>query len=804
MPELIRDLRRAILRLAKSPGFTLTSLLTLALGIGSTTAVYTIVKGILLEPLPYPEPERLVLIQEKNPDAGFPRFSLSPPNFRDYRDMSHSFEAMAASSGTTLALAASDGGMARRLSGRAVTSDFLRVFGVEPVEGRDFTPEDDRPGAPRVVLLSYDVWQSLGASKDIVDSELVIDGEPMTVIGILPPDFRAGSEALVPLAVDYDSSGRGGHYLIAFGRLKEGVTLDKARSELETVAARLEESYPDSNTGWGAVVDPLKDRMVEDVDTVLWVLLAAVGLVLLIACTNVANLTLARATSRSQETALKSALGARRRRLLGEQLLESLTLALLAGGLGLWLGHYGTRWMLALGADRLPRSQSVQLDGGVVWVALFVSLGTVVLIGLLPALRSPRGNLAGALQDVGRGQAGSGKSTRLRSLLVGGEVALALVLLVASGLLIRTLNELLDIDPGFEPESLWISSFSFPEASYEEAEQRTAFLTRLLDEARAMPGVVEAASVMPMPLSGGGYVLAFYLEGEPIPPPNQEPNANIRFVTPGYFRAMGIPLASGRDLRSTDNDDAQRVLLVNQSAAERFWPGEDPLGKRITFGRPDDEDVEWFTVIGTVGDVHHDSLDSDMEPAFYRATYQGSPGFATLVLRTDGDPATLATPLRQLVGRLDPNLALFREQRGTDLVANSVSQPRSTASLLTTFAATALLLAAIGVFGVVSYLVTLQQRELGVRLALGAHRGQILALVLGQGLRPVALGLAVGLLAAAGAARFLQSLLYGVRVSDPRTYLVVALLLATTAAAASLIPAFRATRVDPMAVLRDE
>ncbi len=804
MSELWRDVRSAMRSLFKSPGFAVVAVMTLALGVGATTAIYTVVQSVLLEPLPYPEPERMVLIQEKNPEAGFPRFSLSPLNYRDYHDMSTSFEAMAARNGTTLALAGEGSGMARRLSGRAVTAEFLRVYGVEPFLGRDFTEDDDRPGAARVILLGHGVWQDLGADPKLVGRDIRIDGEPTTVIGVLPPSFGTRTEALVPLAFDYESTGRGGHYLIGFGRLRDGVSVEMARQELETIAASLAETYPDSNTGWGAIVDPLHERVVERIRTALWVLMAAVVLVLLIACTNVANLTLARVASRQHELALRGALGAGRWRLLREQLTESAVLALVAGVAGVVLAKYATAWLVAMNADDIPRSESIVLDGGALAFALLMTLATVALFGLLPAWRAVRGDLAGSLKDGGRGPAGKRGSLRLRSALVLAEVALALVLLVASGLLIRSFARLLDVEPGFDPDPVWTAGLSLPDNAYDEEAERAVFYQRLLAEAAALPGVTAAASVMPMPLSGDDWINTTYLAGEPLPEPNQEHTVNVRFISPGYFGAVGIPFFAGRDFAATDNADAAPVLVVNRSAVDRFWPGEEALGQRISFGRPDQDEVRWYTVVGVVGDVHHASLEQEAQPAFYRAVFQDTPSYATIVLATVGDPGSLAGPLRELVHRLDANLPLVGEQRASDLVAGSLAEPRFNATLLTIFAGLALVLAAIGVFGVVAYLVTLRQREFGVRVALGARASQILSLVLTQGMRPVLAGVVLGLGGAFAASRLLASLVYGVGVSDPVTYGIVALLLAGIASLACLVPAWRAVRVDPMEVLRDE
>jgi len=778
--------------------------LTLTLGIGATTAIYTVVQNVLLEPLPYPQAERIVLVQEKNPEAGFPRFSISPLNFRDYRALSSSFEAMAARTGRTLALTGEGDGTARRLSGRAVTSDFLRVFALSPLHGRDFTPEDDRPGAPPVVILGHRLWQELGGGEDVLGRDLRLDGRPTTVVGVLPPGSFPDTDALVPAALDYENIGRGAHFLLGFARLKEGVTVEEARRELETVAANLAAEYPNSNSGWGAIVDPYKERMVENIRPALWILLAAVAMVLAIACTNVANLSLARVASRQRETALRSALGAGRWRLLRDQMVESVLLALAAGAAGVYLAHRATAWLVTLEASPVPRPEEIGIDAGVLAVALALTVASAVFFGILPAWRSLRLDLGDALKDGDRGQAGDRRSVRLRSALVLAEVALAVVLLVGSGLLLRTFAELLDVEPGFDPDPVWTAGLALPDAAYGEDAQQAAFWRRLVEEASALPGVSHASTVMPMPLSGSDYVLTFYLEGEPIPPPNQELNADIRFVTPGYFATVGIPFLAGRELSFADNADAASVVVVNQSAVRRFWGGGEALGKRLTFGRPDGDGVDWSTVVGVVGDVHHASLEQEAQPAIYRATLQGAPSFSTIVLRTPGEASALAGPLRDLVRRLDPNLPLIREQRANDLVASSLAAPRFNATLLAIFAGLALVLAAVGVFGVVSYVVTLRHRELGVRVALGARSVQIVDLVLRQGMRPVAAGVALGLAGAFGASLLLRGLLYGVGVWDPVTYTAVGGLLAAVATLACLIPALRATRVDPLVALREE
>ena len=804
MHDLLHDIKFALRGLRQRPGFSFVAVLTLSLGIGATTAIYTVIQGVLLNPLDYPEPERLMIVQEKNPEAGFPRFSLSPLNYRDYRDMNDSFEYLSAATGASLAWSPDGGGPAQQWRARAVTHELMEVFGVKPVVGRDFGPDDDHPGAPKTVMLSHSTWQKLGGDPGLIDSDLTLDGERVRVVGVFPDDLMAGRDAMIPLAMDWEEGGRGGHWLIGFGRLKDGVSVEAASADLERVAAALEAEYPDSNTGWSSIVAPLHERMVENVETALWVLLCAVAVVLLIACANVANLTLVRLARQERDVAVRSALGAGRWRLLRQMLIESLVIAVLAGGLGLLLARYGVPILVSLDAGNLPRAESIHIDGQVLGVSLFVTLLTALLFGFAPALSAARPDLAGTMKDGGRGHAGGRRGQRLRTALVLGEVALALMLSIAAGLLVKSYGNLLSVDAGFQLEPLWTASVNLPDTAYEEDARKVAFYERMLDEARALPGVEAAATVMPMPLSGGDYILTFNIEGRPAPDPNQAPNANIRFISEGYFDALGIPVHQGRPLGRTDREDAELALVINQSAAETFFPDENPLEGRITFGRATDEDTEWYKIVGVVGNVRHSSLDGEPEPAIYRSVYQATPGFATIILRSGGEPAALAGPLRSVVSRIDPNLPLAQEQTGAEYLTEAVAEPRFNATLLGVFAGLALLLAAVGVFGVISYTVAQQVREIGVRMALGAGTARIIRWVVTRGFRPVAWGIGLGLVGAVLATRLLGSLVYGVPTVDIVTYLSVALGLAGVALLACLVPALRASRVEPVSVLRDE
>jgi len=803
MENLVKDLRYALRTLRQGLGFTLIAVVTLALGIGATTAIFTLVKSVLLEPLPYPEPERLVVVMENNLEAGFSRFSISPPDFQDFRDQNRVFETIAVFRGENFNLTGEE--RAERLQGSLVSREYFRVMGVEPVLGRAFLPEEDKPGAPPVVVLNHGLWQRrFGGDRDVLGRPLLLDGESYTVVGVMPSQFSPNRELFVPLALDYAAGNRGNHFLIGMARLRPGVTPDEAQADLAAIAARLQEAYPDTNTGWGAVVDPLHELLVEDVRAALWILLAAVALVLLVGCANIANLLLARMALRDREVALRTALGAGRGRLLRQFLTENLVLALLGGLLGTALAFGITRTLVAVYADSIPRAESVALDAGVLLFALILSAATSLIFGLAPAWHASRPNLVASLKEGAGTQAGGTRRGFVRAALVFAEVAVALVLLIGAGLLIRSFERLLDVDPGFEPAGALTMELSLPEAKYSEPARRVVFFRQLLERATSLPGVEQAATVFPMPLTGSGYMLVFFVEGRPIPQPNQEPVGHIRVASPGYFRTMGIPLLRGRDFTAHDDADAPRVVLLNQRAVERYWGDQDPIGQRITFSTPDGDDTVWATVIGVVGDVHHEALNVETEPEIYRANYQVPTSGAILILRTATDPASLAAPLRSEVAALDPDLPLFNVRTLQELVDTSVAEPRFNASLLSLFAGLALLLAALGVYGLISYSVTQRVREVGVRLALGASRSHVLGLILRQGMLPVVIGVVAGLILALILTRLLASLVYGVSTLDPATFTTIPLLLAAVAAIACSIPALRATRVDPMAVLREE
>ncbi len=807
METVLKDLRIAIRGLVRTPALTAAALVALALGIGANTAIFSVVDGVLLRPLPYPRAGRLTLLIDSNPTAGFPRFAASPPNFADWRAQTHSFTDLAAFTGTNLSLTA-PGVEPERIQGARVSAGFFAVMGVPPALGRAFRAQEDRPGAGDVVVLSRRLWQRrFGADPGVVGRRVTLDGTPHTVVGVAPEGFYFPSrdtEAWVPLALENDPKQRGAHYLGVIGRLADGVTLEQAQAEMSAIARRLEQQYPDNDTGWGVNLLLLRDRVVEDVRPALLVLMVTVGVVLLIACANVANLLLARMAAREREIAIRGALGAARWRLVRQFLAESLVLALAGGLVGLGLGVAGTRALVAMSADAIPRASEIGLDWTVLGFTLALALATGLVFGLLPALHASKGDLQGALREGGRGQSAGGRARLVRDALVLVEVAAALVLLVVAGLLIRTFVGLQGVSPGFDPSGVMTLRLSLPESTYPDDASQAAFYERLSERLRAIPGVEASGTGFPLPLGGSSYVLSFAVEGRPAPAPNQSPKSWMRFVTPGYLQALGIPLVRGRGLAVSDRAGVPRVAVVSRTFAATNFPGEDPIGHRITFGDPTDPDAEWVEIVGVVGSVRDQSLAEEPNGETYLSAFQTPLDVATVVARTAGDPAALAPALRAAVHDVDPNLPVYRVETMEAVVADSLADRRFNAMLLALFAGLALVLASVGVYGVISYSVSQRTSEMGLRLALGAERREVTAMVVRQGMARVGIGVAVGLAGAFLAGRFLRSLVVGITVRDPLTFAAVALVLLAVALFATWLPARRATRVDPVVALRSE
>lgn len=811
MDTLLQDLRFALRGLLKAKVFAAVALLTLGLGIGGSTAIFSAVNAVLLQPLPYPEPDRLVAVWTNQPKRGGLRGSSSFLDFEDYRAKTAAFEDLAAlrSKGYTL----TDGANAERITGGRVSASFFPLLRVSAALGRTFTADEDRPGAAKVALLSHGLWKRrFGASPTIVGQPITLDREPFTVIGVLPPSFGFPmdlEEADIYTTMgleDADSRGeRGMHYLAIVGRLKPGKTLEAARADLATLSGQLALSYPESNQGRVAVALPLHEEIVGNVRGGLLVLLGAVGLVLLLVCANVANLLLARASARERELAIRGASGATRGRLLRQLLTESLLLAGLGGALGLLLAFWGVGLFVALAPPDLPRLAEVRVDGRVLLFTSAVSLLTGLAFGVLPAWRAARVDLVRGLGDGGSAGV-SVASQRLRSTLVVAEVALSLVLLVGAGLLLRSLVAVLTVDPGFDKDRVVTLRLNLPDPSYETSGKRAAFFQNLLERTRALPGVKAAGAIQPLPMGGDQWITSLHLEGRPEPPPAERLFGEYKSATPGYFAAMGIRLLKGRVFTDRDVRDAPRVVLVSDTLARRYYPDEDPIGKRFAFGTSiddDKDDVQW-EIVGVVADVAHERLDGEARPAFYVSAWQHPWGFLSLVVSAEGDLGALATAIRKEVRTLDPDVPVYRVRTLVELVSATVAQRRFNAMLLGGFAVIGLVLASVGIYGLLSLAVSQRTREIGIRVALGADRSLVLRMVVGQAMGLTLAGVCVGLGGALLASRALQGFLFGVSATDPPTYSVVPMLLLLAALFSSLIPARRALSIDPYVALRHE
>ncbi|HEY0380189.1 MAG TPA: ABC transporter permease [Pyrinomonadaceae bacterium] len=811
MKSLLQDLRYGIRTLLKRPGFTVVAVLALALGIGANSAIFSVVNSVLLRPLPYKDPAQLVIVWETNPqllsDYLKTHNEAAPGNFLDWQAQSKSFENLAAFTWQDFNLTGGD--TPEQVIGNTVTPNMFATLGVRPILGRDFLAEEGQAGRDNVVILSHGLWQRrFGSSPNIVGQAISVNGRPSTVVGVMPEGFefpRAACELWTPLAPgDNFKTNRRAHFLYTRARLKPGVTIAQAQAEMDTIAARLRQQYPDTNDQRGVRLASLSEESVAQIKPALLILLAAVGFVLLIACANVANLMLARAAARQKEIAIRTALGAGRLRIIRQLLTESVLLSLIGGVCGLLLALWGIDLLLASMPQQfalgIPGWNKIGLDYRVLGFTLLVSLLTGILFGLFPAWQASKYDLNEALKEGSKGSAGQGRK-RFRNALIVSEVTLALVLLVGSGLMMRSLRRLMDVKPGFDPQNLTTLQLALPQAQYGQNEQLVAFYSELTRRIESLPGVEAAATIDMMPMGGSGGTTSFLVEGRPAPPPGQFPEANARTSSPGYFQTMRIPVVKGRDFSEHDTANTPLVVVINETMARKYWPNEDPLGKRLLDPQNRTPPAE---VIGVVGDVKHFGLDDQAEEYIYTSSLQTPGNSMFLVVRTATDPLSMTATLRKEVQSLDKELPVFDVKPMEQRIIESTGARRLVMFLLGVFALVALALASVGIYGVMAYAVTQRTHEIGIRMALGASRGDILRLVVRQGMLLVLAGVVLGLLVSFAVTRFMSGLLFGVAPNDPATLFGVSLLLAAIAFIACLVPALRAMKVDPMVALRYE
>ena len=806
MDTLRQDLAYALRRLRQAPGFTAVAVATLALGIGANGAIFSVVNAVLLRPLPFEEADRLVRVSQIWKGASTDVYS--PQNFLDVEAAARSFESLAVfdSSGITL----TGRGQPSRLEGTEVSATFFDTLRVRPAYGRTFTAGENEPGHNKVAVLGDALWRArFAADPAVVGQTVQLNREPYTIVGVAPAGFAFPDRTEIWTAMEYDkrfrTQSRGAWYLGVIGRLRPGVTLDHARQEVATIHARLARVYPDADEGVGGTVASLQESMVGDSRRALLVLLGAVGLVLLIACVNVANLLLARMAARESELAVRTALGASRLRLMRQLLTESLTLSVLGGAAGILLAAFSLDTLLALQPQGVPRLAEVSVDRAVVALAAALSVFTGLLFGVFPALQMARRPTAERLREGSRGVL-SGRGHRMRSGLVIGQMALAMMLLAGAGLLLRSFTQLRRVDPGFRSENVLTFRLSLPDSAYKDDAARLAFHDRLMTRLGALPGVRTAAGIMGVPLGGIRFNLSFEVKGHPPLPFAQQPSMEIRVVTPEYFRAMGIPVRRGRAFEARDGAGGPQVALISEAAARRHFPGEDPLGQFITlgWGRGEGKPKVGGEVVGIVGDVKDRGLAEEKPPEMYVPYAQVPTDTMDIVLRTHVAPRSLVPSVERVVRELDPELPVARVATLDEVVARSISEPRFYMVLLGAFAAMAVFLAALGIFGVLSYSVVQRSREIGIRVALGAHPRDVLRMVLGQAASLAVVGVLAGLAGALALSRAIGSLLFELSPTDPLTLGSMAVLLGSVALLASYLPARRATRVDPLIALRSE
>src|SRR5689334_13395890 len=800
------DIRYALRNLLRRPTFTLIAVVTLALGIGANTAIFSAINALLLKPLPFPQLDRVVAIWDKMPSRGVKHNEVAFGNYFDWQSQTQSFEQLALYRWWNANLTGSDS--PERIQGFLVTANFLDATGMKPIMGRTFLPEENQPGKDQVAVLTYSLWQRrFGGDPNILDKTITVNSIARRVIGVMPDrfNFPKGGEIYAPLQITPELiKSRTSHSFYVIGRLKPSASIAGAQAEIDNISARLEQQFPESNTGWGATVYPIVADTVRTYDTALWVMMAAVGFVLLIACANVANLMLARASGRQKEIAVRTALGASRWRIIRQLLTESVLVALIGGALGILIGFWGIDALRAGNPADAAKYAAGWYQLGINRTVLLFTLGLSVVsgivFGLAPALQMSKPNLNDSLKEGTRGTTST--SHRLRSSLVVFEVALSLVLLVGAGLLTRSFLSLLRTDPGFNPDHVLTMTIVLPGAKYKDDASRAAFYNDLVQRVKAQPGVQSAAFVNYLPLGGSNSSDAYLIEGEPEPAPGQEHEGRYRVATPDYFHTMEIPIVRGRAFTEQDKAGATPVIIVNETLARQHWPGQDPIGKRIRFYGPP-ERTAWMEIIGVVKDVKHE-LNIPVTPEYYLPHAQDSWNAMVLVARTTVEPSSLAAALRQQVWATDKDQPVFDVKTMQEVRSSSVALYSFSSVMLAIFAGIALVLAAIGIYGVMAFAVTQRTQEIGIRMALGARTVDVLKLVVNHGMKLALIGIVIGLAGAWALTRFIEKLLVGVQPTDVLTFSLVSLCLLVAAFVACYLPARRATKVDPLVALRYE
>ncbi len=802
MNTLLQDLRYGFRMLLKHKGFSVVAIIALGLGVGANTAIFSLVNGVLLRPLPYPDADRIVYFEGKNPTQGITDSNISVPDFQDWTAQSQAF-AHTAIFWTGGAALAEAGGEPERVPRVGVTKSFFEVLGVQPILGRTFLAEEDQSSTITVAILSEGLWKRrFGADCNIIGRSITINTRPVTVVGVMPGgfEFPVNTQVWTPAAINPAEEPRDNRSYSAIGRLKPGVELEQAQSQISAINAQSAQAFPDTNKGWDANVARLHERLVREVRPSLLLLLGAVGCVLLIACANVANLLLARAAGRQKEVAIRTALGASRGRVLRQMLTESVLLSTIGGAVGLLLSFWLVELLVSISPPDAPRFSDATLDGRVLVFTLALSAFTGLLFGLAPALQASKLDVSGSLKEGGRTGEGHRRSSA-RSLLLIGEVAMSLILLVGAGLLVKSFLRLQEVKPGFNPERVLIASLSLPGAKYKENQQRIDFYQQLTERLKALPGVQAAGAGLNLPLGASDYGIgrAFIPEGRALTG-DEAVNASYSTITPAYFEALQVPVLAGRAFNERDNDAAPKVAIVNRSVAVKHFGSETAaLGKRITIWRDEQFPRE---IVGVVGETKSGALEEESGAQIYTPHSQdGSWGFMTLVLLTAADPGAMTPTLRREVLSLDKDLPIFNTRTMEDVVAASIGSRRVSMLLFSVFAGAALLLAAVGIYGVMAYTVTQRTQEIGIRMALGAQTGDVLRMVVRQGMTLAIIGISVGLAGALGLTRIIASLLFGVNATDPITFVAISLLLAFVALFACYLPARRAAKLDPMKAL---